>query len=153
MWRSIMTEERIGEWTSQFGRLLKEIKRGQACIKPSIFWSPMQGFPTTELWLINTRKLPKHQEKITHLCQSFPCVSRISNTSGTKERVRSDSDSSDWWSDLSPVTRSFDHKHQICQAQTVKYCTLPVFYQHVKIQLFPTATFFDPFVFILRRNR
>lgn len=88
MWRSLMTEERIGEWTSQFGRLLKEIKRGRACIIPSIFWSPMQGFPTTELWLINTRKLPKHQEKITHLCQPFPCGSSISNTTGTKERVR-----------------------------------------------------------------
>lgn len=111
---------------------VKEIKRGQACIKSSIFWSPIQGFPATELWLINTRKLTKHQEKITHLYHSFPCVARISNTMCTEERVRSDSDRSDWWADFSHTIRRLDDKQWVYQTQTLNYCTSPAFYHQAE---------------------
>lgn len=131
---------------------VKEIKRGQACIKSSIFWSPIQGFPATELWLINTRKLTKHQEKITHLYHSFPCVARISNTMCTEERVRSDSDRSDWWADFSHTIRRLDDKQWVYQTQTLNYCTSPAFYHQAENgSFFFPAAYFESFTFTAKK--
>lgn len=76
---------------SQVGCLLMEIKRGQTVIKSSVFWPVIQGFPTSVLWLINTRKPTKFQERIAHLYLSFPYVARISNTKCARSKSRK------WW--------------------------------------------------------